>query len=211
VTASDHSDISPLRASDADRDQTAAIIGTALADGRLTAQEHSERLAQVYAARIQADLAALVQDLPGPAAGQRPVPAGAGVASPSGHRIIAIFGGTSRNGTWRVAPVTDVVTVFGGAELDLRDAVPTAREITIRTVCVFGGVSVTVPPEMHVTDSGFAVFGGREVCPDSAESARPGAPVLRLTGACVFGGIDVKREPRTTRSGGDRAAGEIAG
>ena len=57
VTSSDHSDISPvqaagppIRASDADRDKAATIISTAMAEGRLTPEEHSDRLDQIYAA-----------------------------------------------------------------------------------------------------------------------------------------------------------------
>jgi hypothetical protein len=89
-----------------------------------------------------------------------------------------------------------VVTVFGGADIDLRDAILPGPEITIRAVAVFGGMSITVPPEMRVVDSGIAVFGGRDVTGSSAESERPDSPVLRLEGACVFGGIDVKHKQR---------------
>jgi predicted membrane protein len=101
------------------------------------------------------------------------------------------------------------VTVFGGAELDLRQAILPTREISIRAVCVFGGMSVTVPPEMHVADSGVAVFGGRDICPDSPASLRPEAPVLHLTGACIFGGVEVKRKRRKTRKDENQAAGEL--
>jgi hypothetical protein len=61
---------------------------------------------------------------------------------------------------------------------------------------VFGGMPITVPPEMHVIDSGAAIFGGRDVSGETALSSRPGAPVLRLSGACVFGGISVKHKER---------------
>jgi Domain of unknown function (DUF1707) len=37
-----------LRASDADRDRTAAVLGNALATGRLTSTEHAERLDATY-------------------------------------------------------------------------------------------------------------------------------------------------------------------
>lgn len=76
------------------------------------------------------------------------------------------------------------------------EAVLPAREITITAVAVFGGMDITVPPEMRVIDSGFAVFGGRDAPGDSPESARPDAPVLHLKGGCVFGGIGVKRKNR---------------
>ena len=61
---------------------------------------------------------------------------------------------------------------------------------------MFGGVSIIVPPEMRVIDTGSAIFGGREIAGETPESWRPDAPVLRLTGTCVFGGVEVKRKPR---------------
>ena len=42
---------SRLRASDADRDRAASVINNALAEGRLTAEEHSDRLDAIYAAK----------------------------------------------------------------------------------------------------------------------------------------------------------------
>jgi predicted membrane protein len=89
-----------------------------------------------------------------------------------------------------------VVTVFGGADIDLRDAILPGREITIRAVSVFGGLSITVPPEMRVVDSGVAIFGGRDVSGESSASETPDSPVLRLQGTCVFGGVSVKHKQR---------------
>jgi hypothetical protein len=56
-----------------------------------------------------------------------------------------------------------------------------------------------VPPEMRVIDTGSAVMGGREIAGDTTESGGPDVPVLRITGTCVFGGIEVKRKPRDSR------------
>lgn len=54
-----------LRASDADRDRTADILRDALAEGRLTAEEHSERVEEVFRAKTVGELEPLVRDLPG--------------------------------------------------------------------------------------------------------------------------------------------------
>jgi len=97
-----------------------------------------------------------------------------------------------------VPPSSTVVTVFGGADLDLRDAILPGQEVTIRAVSVFGGLSITAPPEMRVVDSGVAIFGGRDVAGDTAESAGPDTPVLRLSGACIFGGVFVTHKERKT-------------
>jgi hypothetical protein len=185
---------SRLRASDADRDRAATVLNEALAEGRLTAEEHSERLDSIYAAKTQADLVPLFDDLPvRPDAAPVPAPNG---SQRSTGRLIAIFGGATRKGAWHVPESSTAVTIFGGADIDLREAVLPAREITITAVSVFGGMGITVPPEMRVIDSGVAVFGGRDAPGDSPESARPDAPVLHLKGACVFGGIGVKRKNR---------------
>jgi Domain of unknown function (DUF1707)/Cell wall-active antibiotics response 4TMS YvqF len=189
---------SGLRASDADRDRAASVLNEALAEGRLTPEEHSERLDSIYAAKTQADLVPLLKDLPAVADARSPaqVP-GSAPATQHDGRIVAVFGGASRKGAWRVPPSIEVVTVFGGADIDLRDAILPGREITMRAVSVFGGVSITVPPEMRVIDSGVAIFGGRDVSGDIAEAEAPDAPVLRLQGACVFGGVSVKHKERS--------------
>jgi len=187
---------SQLRASDADRDRAASVLSEALAEGRLTPLEHSERLDSIYAAKTQAELVPLLQDLPAASGSPAPVSTGTAQVARRDGRIVAVFGGASRKGTWQVPPSSTVVTVFGCADIDMREAILPGQEITMRAFSVFGGMSITVPPEMRVVDSGVAICGGRDVSGNSAESENPGAPVLRLRGACVFGGISVKHRPR---------------
>jgi Domain of unknown function (DUF1707)/Cell wall-active antibiotics response 4TMS YvqF len=200
----DPSEISRLRISDADRDRAASILNEAFADGRLTPEEHSERLDGIYAAKTQADIVPLVSDLPG-ASSALARPSGDAVAYPTGSsveslgkpsRMVCVFSGASRKGSWRVPAALETINVFGGTELDLREAVLPAREISIRAICVFGGVDITVPPEMHVIDTGWALLGGREIPPDTDESAEPDAPVLRISGLSVLGGMSVRRKRR---------------
>jgi hypothetical protein len=212
VSAADNSRVDPqafntnsrIRASDKDRDQAASVLNEALAEGRLTAQEHSERLDAIYAAKTHADLVPLLEDLPAAQAGSTDLVPAQSRAERARSRIIAVFSGATRKGVWRVPPSSTVITVFGGADFDLRDAILPGREITIRAVSVFGGISITVPPEMRVIDSGVAVFGGRDVAGDTPESGGPDAPVLRLQGACVFGGVFVTHKERKPRSTGAR-------
>lgn len=53
-----------MRASDADRDAAASLLDAAFAEGRLTADEHGERLSAAYMARTVAQLRQLTDDLP---------------------------------------------------------------------------------------------------------------------------------------------------
>src|SRR6187402_402212 len=52
-----------LRASDADRDQVATLLSTAYAEGRLTREEHDERIDQLMAAKTFDDLIPITRDL----------------------------------------------------------------------------------------------------------------------------------------------------
>ncbi len=199
-----------MRISDADRERVASVLGDALAEGRLTAEEHSERLDAVYAAKTRADIAPIVSDLPGGSTalalspGLEPRYASAGTIAQAGapDRMIAVFSGISRKGVWQVPPAIESINVFGSTELDLREAVLPAREVRIRAFCILGSMEITVPPEMHVVDNGIALLGAREIPPDTEESASPDAPVLRLSGISLLGGMTARRKRRK----GDKAA-----
>jgi Domain of unknown function (DUF1707) len=52
-----------LRASDADRERVAGLLGEALADGRLTVDEHRERIDLLYATKTHGELVPLTADL----------------------------------------------------------------------------------------------------------------------------------------------------
>ncbi|MDQ2877304.1 MAG: DUF1707 domain-containing protein [Actinomycetota bacterium] len=186
-----------LRASDADRDRAASVLNGAMAEGRLTAEEHAGRLDALYAAKTHAEIVPLLDDLPGrPAAAAAP-------ARPAGDvsHIVAILSGATRKGPWTAPSAMNVVSLLGGVELDFREATLAAGEITISAACILGGLEITVPPEMLVIDNGIAILGGREIAGDSDESVRPGAPVLRISGFCFLGGVEVKRKARKAPRG----------
>jgi hypothetical protein len=192
---------SRLRASDADRDEAAAVLNAALAEGRLSVTEHSDRLDAIYQAKTQAEIAPLIDDLP--ASATTPSPARRTDLAPTSRRrqlIVAIFGGASRKGHWNVEPKMAAVTVFGGASLDFRDVRLPQQEISLQCTSIFGGVDIVVPPEMRVIDSGIALFGGRDTGSGSAEAVDPNGPVLRLTGLTLFGGLSVRHKQRKLKS-----------
>lgn len=55
-----------LRLSDAERDQAATALGEHFAQGRLTTDEHAERLDRIWAARTRGELEPVFRDLPDP-------------------------------------------------------------------------------------------------------------------------------------------------
>ena len=64
-----------LRIGDSEREAAARELGEHYAMGRITTEEHSERLEQVWAARTSADLQPVFRDLPRPRPAPPPRPA----------------------------------------------------------------------------------------------------------------------------------------
>jgi DUF1707 SHOCT-like domain len=83
-----------LRLSDAEREEAARALGEHYAEGRLTLEEHSERVERAYAARTRGDLPTLFADLPGGS----PVRPGPRYASTPDQRRA---GAVARPRTWR--------------------------------------------------------------------------------------------------------------
>ena len=79
-----------------------------------------------------------------------------------------------------------VTTMFGGGELDLRDATLDPEGATLHLKALFGGGSLIVPETWNV-ESRLAGIGG--VGDGRARMDRPAdAPTLRLEGTAIFGG-----------------------
>jgi hypothetical protein len=179
----------------------AEVLRAAAADGRLGLDELDERLERLYAAKTYGELAPVVEDLPDvprlvsspEVTPKRDVAQRVGGA-PTSRVAKAIFGGVSRRGQWVVPAHYRVKAVFGGVDLDLREARLESAEVTIESKAVFGGVSIVVPPDVTVVMEGTGVFGGFG---GDAEDVQPpaGAPVVRVTGKAVFGGVAVMRKP----------------
>ena len=175
-----------LRASDADRDHTAAVLGNALATGRLTSTEHAERLDAAYTATTLGDLAPLTRDLPADDA------TAAGVAAVDRAEVAARFSKVIRSGRWVAGRHTRLTAHFGALVVNLADAVLPGREITLEIDAFCGKLILTVPAGAHVIDEGGALFAKRAVYgrqdPDDADG-----PVIRLVGEARFSKVAVHR------------------
>ena len=187
-----------LRASDADRDQVATLLSTAYAEGRLSREEHDERIDQLMAAKTFDDLLPITRDLvivgpPAPVA--TPQSSSRFAIDTTGQnaesdKMIAIFGGVTRKGRWRVRKNTHALALFGGMDLDLRDAIFEAPVVEISGFWCFGGLDMTVPEGIEIQDQTAGIFGGTDVR-DVGDPA-PGAPMLVIKGVSLFGGVSIK-------------------
>jgi Domain of unknown function (DUF1707)/Cell wall-active antibiotics response 4TMS YvqF len=153
-----------LRASDFDRERVIALLGESVADGRLTPEEHTDRVERAYQARTLGELAVLTTDLA--------APSGQPIRLDGRRAVAAVFGHDSRNGRWVVPEALPVVTVFGEAELDLREAILQGSRTVIYATVVLGTLHLIVPDGVSVEISGTAVLT-RKI---SRTIRQPGAP-----------------------------------
>ncbi|PRX99460.1 DUF1707 SHOCT-like domain-containing protein [Allonocardiopsis opalescens] len=188
-----------VRASDADRDRVFDVLREALAEGRLTPVEHTERVDAVYTAKTIGELAPITSDLPGGRAAPGHPAISVGVEGTD--TITTIMSGAERTGRWVVAPRLVVNSVLGGVELDFREAVLAQREITVQLMCLLGGVRMVVPEGVRVENAAAAILGGAELGGAGAVDD-PGAPTIRLTGMLLLGGVEVKVKRRKRRRSG---------
>ena len=103
---------------------------------------------------------------------------------------VYVFSGTKKRIQSHGFSEGRVITVFGGADLDLRDVkIPVGRAIRLELVAVFGGIRLQVPENWSVSSSGMsAIFGGFD---NRATNDSDKAVKVFVRGASVLAGIDV--------------------
>jgi hypothetical protein len=84
----------------------------------------------------------------------------------------------------------NVGAVFGGTEIDLRDASP-APGAELDVFVAFGGAEVKVPEGWLVTTRGLPIFGGFDNV-TAREKLTEDAPHLDINATVLFGGLEVK-------------------
>lgn len=105
-------------------------------------------------------------------------------------KAFAAFSGTEIASHSKRFEGGNVGAVFGGADVDLRDA-ELAPGASLDVFTAFGGTEVRVPQGWRVTTHGFPLFGGFDNV-TAKEQLPVGAPTLDITATVLFGGLEVK-------------------
>lgn len=191
--------LSPV--TDAQREQVVKLLSEAFAADRLPVEELDRRLALVYRAQQVHELDLLLVD-----------PARPGVSLADEHRLVAndavipdrgvllaFMGGFEAKGGWLVPRHLKVWAIMGGGDLDLREARFSPGVTQIDVVAFMGGVDLLLPPgvRMEVTGAGFLGGFAQEA---GIPVEDPYAPVVRVSGAAIAGGVDIKRLARDRKS-----------
>jgi Domain of unknown function (DUF1707) len=189
-----------LRASDAEREQTAEILRVAASEGRLDVEELEDRLGTVYTVRTRTELERLIADVDPQRLGQGRAIATPGQRGgltvregPGGDRwVISIMSGHERKGRWRVGPRCTVFNFWGGSDIDLNDAELADPLTELNVYSIMGGAEVRVPHGVEVQVANFALMGGNGV--ELGDEVTPsGGPVIRIRMVSVMGGTGLKR------------------
>lgn len=114
---------------------------------------------------------------------------------------VSMMGGASRSGDWLCPNNHTSITVMGGNAIDLREARFESGEIRIMAFAVMGGIEIIVPEGVRVICDGMGIMGGFDASVDKEASVRPAdlpadAPVVRVGGIALMGGIGVVTKPR---------------
>ena len=185
-----------------------SLLAEAVSDGRLTLDEHAQRLEEASSARTLGELARLTTDLVTPDAqplrldGTRPV--------------AAVFGGQRREGRWVVPERLAVAAVFGEALLDFREALLQSSRVIVYATVVCGRLKILVPDGVAVEVTGTSLAtsrrgpmtrrrplaggqpgGGASPGSPVAVPGQPDLPVIEVRGLMLGGRVQAIAPPRS--------------
>ncbi len=165
-----------------------ALLGEAMSDGRLTQDEHAERVQRAFSARTLGELAELTADLA--------VPSAQPVRLDGGRAITGIFGPARRDGRWVVPENLTVTAMFGEVEVDFRQAILQASRVTLYATVFGGRLRLIVPEGVSVIVSGHMVLGRKR---GSTPPPGPGTPVIEVKALVLGGELTVRTPPKSRR------------
>lgn len=199
--------IDHLRCADSDRELVAEVLNSAYADGRLSFEEHADRIALAYDAKTYRELNALTRDL---IAAEPPDPQPPHLAAPASYgpparttSVPPIAPATSdgfRGGNahlsslrpGRIAlldPVVRLNTVMGDIHLDLIGTTFTQAEIRIEVNVIMAEIKIRVPEGVMVrTEDVHTVMGETKV---QGLVPAHGGVTLRISGLVLMAEIKV--------------------
>jgi len=195
------------RSSEQEREAAIDRLADAFADDRLGMEEFERRLELAHRAETSGELAELLVDLPRstgsmtrrseaskparPSASRPPAP----TRVPERSLVAGILGGGDRSGGWVPARNTTAIGIMGGVSLDLRESPLPSGVTEIECYALMGGIDIIAPAGIHIECNGVGFLGGFEYRQEEPPMD-PDAPVLRISGFAMMGGVSVSvRKP----------------
>ncbi len=164
------------------------MLAEAMSDGRLTAEEHADRVQRTFSARTLGQLAELTGDLA--------VPSAQPVRLDGGRVVAGIFGPARRDGRWVVPENLTVTAMFGEVEVDFTQAILQTSRVQLYATVFGGRLRLIVPDGVSVIVSGHMVLGRKR---GGTPPAGPGRPVIEVKALVLGGELTVRTPPKSRR------------
>ena len=100
----------------------------------------------------------------------------------------AVFSGSDRAYNNETFQGSNLTAIFGGVELDLRNAKFT-KDTVIKAFALFGGVDIIIPEDVQVKIKSGFIFGG--ITDDRKSTSTKGKHTIFLDAAGGFGGVTI--------------------
>lgn len=190
------------------REETLAVLELRHSGNRLASSDYEQQVSAARRATSARELESLLLDpapgralvptAPAPATPATPVAPLASNLSPPSELdladgqgfVMALLSGVQRKGHWEPPARLYVGALMGGAELDFREADLLEGVSEVVILAVMGGVKIVVPPDLDVEVEGIGLLGGFQHL--SRRTGDDDAPLLRIRGLAVMGGVNVK-------------------
>lgn len=100
----------------------------------------------------------------------------------------AVFSGSDRIYNDEIFSGSNLVAIFGGVDLDLRNA-KFEKDTVIKAFCLFGGIDIKVPKDVQVKIKSGFIFGG--ISDERKSSDNKGKYTIYLDAGGGFGGLSI--------------------
>ncbi|MBN1242840.1 MAG: DUF1707 and DUF2154 domain-containing protein [Spirochaetales bacterium] len=184
------------------RDRVMETLTGAFSTNGLDMDEYERRAGLAQAAESDAELEALVLDLPADAPSGR-APATRAAAAPgylrasapleSGSRSVAcVMSDRRMTGDWLHSDKVDTFTLMGSTVLDLREVELPPGPVRIDAFVLMGEAQIIVPPDLPVRMDAFAFMGEAAARRGVSQSVRNARTWVEVGGFVLMGSIEVK-------------------
>ena len=105
--------------------------------------------------------------------------------------VVKVLGGLRRSGRFALRARTRFLTLIGGVDLDLTEAVLPPSGSRFTKVSVIGGVHIRTGPDVRVKVGAFRLLGGKDV--ERVADLPLSAPLLDVRAWSLIGGVRIVR------------------
>lgn len=102
-------------------------------------------------------------------------------------RRVLVFSGINAKLLSQSLEGIEIVSIFGGGELDATGVSTKKKDVDIELVSIFGGMKIRLPKSWNVKSEGMGIIGGFN---DKTSPSAKSVVTVHLKGVAIFGGAE---------------------